>query len=77
MRGRGTRTGRHASRRAPRPLRGVLRRRRRSPAVPIRFAQPPTFGLDRISEMEIGKKVPGLVTATELGSQLLDGDPKR
>lgn len=40
-------------------------------------AQPPTLGLERISEIEIGKNVPGVLRAAEPDSQLLDGESKR
>lgn len=40
-------------------------------------AQPPTLGFERISEIEMGKNVPGVLSAALPDSQLLDGDPKR
>ena len=40
-------------------------------------AQPLTLGLERISEIEIGKNVPGVLRAAEPDSQLLDGESKR
>lgn len=41
------------------------------------FAQPPTFGFERISEIEMGKNVPGVLRAAAPDSQLLDGESKR
>ena len=65
--------GRTVLRRAPFPVPDdpAGSRRGRAPRQPL------TFGFERISEIEMGKNVPGVASAALPESQLLDGDPKR